>query len=177
MARDNGLEIENLATVRIYHASRRDPRLRGDVNAWFVDRGHIHVPQYVLSEGMRSNLHFQEEFTSVQKKAILIHELAHVWQDRNEGVVETIVRDPKPSDYHYRQTGGTLMTKPDGTVKSFRDFTNEQQAEILEDRYVLQHNGSMYMWDANKKPNTTDKAMLAELNAILGNPDFSYTMP
>ncbi len=165
LAIDNGLSFENLKNVRVYRISANDSRLKGNPNAWFDEGGHIHVPS-----ARGDNRSFEEEFTSVNKKSVLVHEFTHIWHDYNPHVVHRFVVDPMPKDYVYRNDDGTLMAHPNGEVKRFEHYTNEQQAEIMQDRYIFSQSTTAGVMTGNLDSDFTTKQMFDQLNDIPGIP-------
>ena len=165
LATANSLNIQNLEEVRVYRVSVNDPRLKGDPDRWFEQGGHIYVPT-----AYGNNRSFEEEFTSVIKKAVLLHELTHVWQHYNPHVVHVFVSDPMPEDYVYRTGDGSIMTHPNGETKRFEHFTNEQQAEIMHDRYIFSQETTAGVRSGNIDSDRTTNQMFDQLNVIPGIP-------
>ena len=138
LAENKGLDTIDLADVRIEHSSAFyvDEDGRPRESAWWVDRAHpntIFVPKlFVSSGGQFVNLHFEEDFTSIDKQAVLIHELTHVhqgmdgnWIHGGRGTETAFHR------YGYRDSDGKLEHN------DFSLYSEEEQAEIMEDRFRL----------------------------------------
>jgi hypothetical protein len=68
----------------------------------------------------------------------LIHELTHVWQYENAGAIympQAIHAQSTKENYNYGDVAGLRAARASG--KGLLDFNREQQAEIVEDLYVI----------------------------------------
>ena len=172
LAIDNGLTATgelNPNDVRIYPVTGTNP-LR-----WSVDpnTGYIRIP--IRDVTTNQSTYFKEAYTEPKDLGYLLHELVHVLQIES-GVQFT--RAPTPEDYIYR-IGGEMHP-----TKIWREYTPEQQAEMIADRYRLQQDtlstspssveGSIHTegghLQENIKANATKMAMLEELNGVIPDP-------
>ncbi|NTU82906.1 MAG: DUF4157 domain-containing protein, partial [Chloroflexales bacterium] len=72
------------------------------------------------------------------EKALIIHELVHVMQYEKTGgiyALEALAAQHIGAEYDYGDAEGLRRARAEG--KHFRDFNREQQAQIVEDYYVL----------------------------------------
>ena len=179
LAENNGLDTIALTDVRIEHSSTFYVDEDGTVHesAWWVDRAHsntIFVPKlFTSSDGQFINRHFEEEFTSIDKQAVLIHELTHVHQEMDGNWIHG-GRDTETGfhKYGYRDSDGNLEHS------DFNLYSEEEQAEIMEDRFRLKSGQSPDFSDCNdsEKPcnapsNLTIAQMYSQLDMLDNIPE------
>jgi PAS domain-containing protein len=83
--------------------------------------------------------------TTTQERGHLVHELTHVLQDQ-EGISVGIIAHAIGNDYHYD------LLDADGNPKSLSSFGLEQQAEIVQDYFLLKHGSSTNFSDQKAFP-------------------------
>lgn len=69
----------------------------------------------------------------------LIHELTHSWQYQHGVSIFTTIYHALKADYDYGGEAGLITAQGEG--RHFRDFTTEEQGDILKDYYVRLKNG------------------------------------
>lgn len=134
---ENGMGIKNIDEVRVYN--RQWFFLYGQVSS---PNGHIYIsPNNVV------NLPWKEDYTPGNSqsdyihRSILVHELMHVYQHRTMGwstfgkVMRAIVG---VGDYCYENANQT-----------FFQYKMEEQAEMVQDRYLLKHGITTYRKQCN----------------------------
>ncbi len=186
LAEEEGLDTIDLSRVRIEHVPeaivKEDLKDLGEdaLEAWYTLDTHpytIFVPEHV--EGTNDDTHFEEDFTGdTGLESILIHELTHVHQ-RNDSTWTfdrrgDSVLDEGKRAYGYRTRGGALEHD------DFWEFSDEEQAQILQDRFLLK-NGIPPTYDCrnppsvgtpcNRHPSDSLKAMYDELNGLTNIPE------
>ena len=133
VAQNNGLDTIDLSNVRIEHSA-----IHPEDSAWWVDGVHhytIFVPSSSTNKDpLQLGPFFEESFTTIKENAVLIHELTHVHQHHAEswshGGWSTESGHQK---YGYRDAQGNLEHS------DFEQFSTEEQAEIMADRYRLKN--------------------------------------
>lgn len=97
--------------------------------------------------GMKKNIIAYVSFNTINcrkklGKAIMVHELVHVWQYQRYGSVyisKALHAQRRPDVYDYGGSEHLFKMMLEG--KQLRDFNFEQQAEIIEDYYKLKSKG------------------------------------
>ena len=142
LADDNGMDINDIDKVRVQNGAYK---LLGFIpvlpNSLTAPNGHIYV-------GAGSGFPWREDYapllqrntysdTQKREQGILIHELTHVWQNRNQGcvmicmVVRAALAHAGGKPYVY------WPTLNQNRSKRFLTYNIERQAEMVSDRYLL----------------------------------------
>lgn len=147
LADDNGMDINDIDKVRVHNGAFK---LLGFIpvfpNVPMAPDGHIYVPPGAVAYFPWSEdyapLVQRNAYSDGQKEeqGILLHELTHVWQNRNRGcimicmVVRAAIGHAKGQPYVYWPTLDMNRSK------SFHTYGIEQQAQMVEDRYLILNN-------------------------------------
>ena len=91
--------------------------------------------------------------TSIEDQAHLIHELTHVLQDQ-EGISVGAIAHLAGGDYKYD------LLDADGNPRPFSSFGLEQQAEIVQDYFLLKHDRGTNFKDQQAFPQSTYERVL-----------------
>jgi hypothetical protein len=125
LAVSNGLVINNVASVKVFRNGKFGLKVA-------VSGGDIFIPN-----NNTINFPWSEDYSTLSalvsslEQAIFLHELAHVYQQRSLGwddVRVGIEQRIAGSDYCY----GPLVSG-----KSYSDYNQEEQAEMISDRFLL----------------------------------------
>lgn len=150
LALGNGMRIRNVNRVRICNGG-----FLGIQSQVMSPNGHIYVGR---NNGF---LPWQTDYTaagvSVTHKGIIVHEMFHVYQNRNRGCRATngcmlVLRIISLGNYCYT---------PINLSKTFWEYNLEQEAELVSDRYLLDNGGIQWV-PCNRVGDTS-----AELDVIV----------
>ena len=185
LVKSQGLDAIDLDSVRIAHVSEaialEDVEV-ADGQTWYVLLGFpyiIFVPEHVV--GKNDGRDFAEDFTDIRRQSILIHELAHLHQNQKKWRYDTTsgnsFDDIGEKAYEYRTRSGMLEHN------DFFQFSSEEQAEIMEDRFLLKNNmnphwncrapghiGRTMIVPCNKHPTKSIAQMYGELDGLSNIP-------
>ena len=155
LADDNGMDINDIDKVRVHNGAYK---LLGFIpvlpNKVVAPNGHIYV-------GPGSGFPWREDYapllqrtgySDMQKReqGELLHELTHVWQNRNQGCIMVcmVVRAA------FAHAGGSPYvywpTLDQNRSKLFLTYNIEQQGQMVEDRYLLLNNLDIISVSENK---------------------------
>ncbi len=160
---DNGMDIKDVDEVRVHNGTLKLLGLYPVApGAIIAPNGHIYI-------GSRSALTWSEDYAPLAQRAlytddqkreqgILLHELTHVWQNRNKGcimvcmMVRVAVAHLSGQPYVYWPELDQHRNKP------FLDFGLEKQAQMAGDRYLLFNGLDVYPIPGNAGANLGDKS-------------------
>ena len=163
-----------LDSIKIYHQPKYHTRPGRAGTAtpddWFTGGELIGVSECDADEKY-NNEHkcFQNSFSTVTEVGVLMHELTHIWQTRND--IPYRRRDAslyRGGEYNYRLIDGTLEDK------DFLCYTREQQAEMIMDLYRLNNDETAYQ-PYNRHGGI--KQMKDQLKTKIGMPPLTNDMP
>ncbi|MDE0362328.1 MAG: putative Ig domain-containing protein [Rhodospirillaceae bacterium] len=177
LASREGLAINNVDDVRVHRRGFRvlglpQFELSGQVTA---PNGHIYIGPNNRVGPMGKTMPWRDDYApagsaiaaQLDDQATLIHELVHVWQNRNQhcSMVCMIVRRGLASiqtsePYVYWPTLSAQQSLPEAQQKKFGTYNIEQQAEMVSDRFLLENSGRP------KQPNNANATTAALDGAI-----------
>lgn len=130
MAKNNGLNIKKVDRVRVH---RRGMRVLGVPlqNEIISPNGHIYI-----GTNTGGFLPWSEDYVAlnnIDHQSKLLHEVLHVWQNRNKGCHRVCMLLKKAASVF----SGGYIYMPIDTSKPFNRHNIEQQAEMVQDRFRL----------------------------------------
>lgn len=149
LALANGLKIKNIDRVRVHRFGFMHVEWRV-----MAPDGHIYIGR---ASGFPWSNDYSPPSTPIGQRATIVHELHHVYQNRNRGCTLTsgcMIREAARSrnDYCWDIVLG----------QSFWDYKLEEQAEMVSDRYLLRQGSTK---DLMCNRNNGDS--LADLNSVI----------
>jgi hypothetical protein len=148
MAVNNGLIISNVASVEVFRRGETGLKVS-------TSRGRIYIPN-----NNTAGLPWSEDYSELNSavssfdRAIFIHELVHVYQQK------TLGWDIAKLGYESILAGNDYCYVPLTEGKQYFQYNQEEQAEIVSDRYLL--NNSL-----TAKLLCNRGATLPELNGVI----------
>lgn len=187
LAGEQGLDTIELSRVVIEHAP--ESLVNEDIDfaeepmvSWYVNPVHpytIFVPEHI--EDLNDDVHFTEDFTTetgIERQSIFIHELVHLHQDHDPNwrydVNGESFEQVGMEAYGYRSRAGTLEHD------DFLEYSEEEQAAILEDRFRLKNgvnprydcvNPPRVNWPCNTPRATSIETMYGQLDNLKNIPE------
>lgn len=154
LAGKEGLTITDIDKVRVHRRGFRvlglpQLELSGQVMA---PNGHIYIGPNNRVGRLGTTMPWRDDYapagtaisTQLDDQATIIHELVHVWQnrDKNCSIVCMIVRAglarvQSTEPYVYWPTLNAQQSLPQAQQKPFANYNIEQQAEMVSDRFLV----------------------------------------
>ena len=125
MALNNGLAITNVGNVMVYRNGLNKLKVS-------VYSGDIYIPNNnTAGLAWSEDYSIQSITTTIGDQALFVHELMHVYQQRTLGWSRAKV------GYEHLLADGDYCYQPLETNKPFFDYNQEEQAEMVSDRFIL----------------------------------------
>ncbi len=125
LAVNNGLVITNVGAVKVYRNGLNNIKVS-------VYSGDIYIPNNnTAGLAWSEDYSIQSITTTIGDQALFVHELMHVYQQRTLGWSRSKV------GYEQLLADGDYCYRPLETNKPFFSYNQEEQAEMVSDRFIL----------------------------------------